>query len=239
MRVGKLEVSFYGPFVTMLGRDPIEIYAPRCVGHYGSIFTTEKEAPLDHDPNDQGMNWVYAVTKSGILPNTSAITAVNGATHLNPPTAFALTNDPRRAWFRLQFPKPTHAVGIKVDPVQIKGTNAPAGTGYATALRLIFDYDMDSPYFELSLGGIAILQTTLQDYSASSPGSSSRFDVTVRLVGPFLFDPAHDDARACFEATAKLFQSGNTDLDWKADYSRMSSLARTGSDCGSPLLISF
>jgi hypothetical protein len=237
MALGKLEVSLYGPFVSLLDRDPIEIYAPRCIGHYGCIFDTENEQPLDHDPNDQGLNLIYDVTTSGIQSNASTVTPVNPKFHLKPPSSFALTKDLKRAWFRLQFPKPTHAVGIKVDPIKIKGTNAPTGTAYASALKLIFDYDMNLPVFEITNGTHSVFKTSFKDYSAPQ-NSPLRFELTVRLVGPFLFDWNHDDARACFEATARLFQSGNTDLDWEADYSGlMTTLSRTGSDCGSPQLI--
>jgi hypothetical protein len=239
MRMGKLEISLYGPFVTMLGCDPIEIYAPRCVGHYASIFTTEDEAPLERDLS-QGMKKIYCLTKHGIRANMSTITLVNPRSHLGPPKAFKLCGDLRRAWFCLQFPKPTHAVGIKADPVAIKGTNSPTPNlqRWATALRLVFDYDMDQPDIELTDGKNPILKTTLKDYSSSTQNTSSRFDITVRHVGPFLFDPGHDDARACFEATTKLFQSGSVDLDWELDYPNPATDGRTGSDCGSPLLIS-
>lgn len=237
MRMGKLEVSFYGTFVSLLDRNPVEIYAPRCVGHYGSIFTTEAEAPLEHDLH-QGMRKIYRVTKSGIQANSSAATPVKAVAQLKPPAGFTLSSDEKRAWFCLQFPKPTHAVSIKIDPVRIKGTGAPTGTAYATALRLIFDYDMDRPDFELSEGTTPILRTTLQDYSSPSPQSSSRFDITVRLVGPFLFDPRHDDAYECFAASAKLFQSRNADLDWEVDYSGMVVRGRPGSDCDAPIFVS-
>jgi len=243
--MGKLEISLYGPFVVLLGCDPVEIYAPRCTGHYASIFTTENEAPLDGDWHN-GMKKIYRLAKHGILPNSSTITPVNPAAHLRPPSGYSLCGDPRRAWFCLQLPKPTHAVGIKADPVTVNGTNSPNVPNphdWATGVRLVFDYDMDSPDIELTEGKNLILKTTLKDYCASAPSSSTRFDITIRHVGPFLVDPGHDDARACFDATAKLFQSGTVDLDWELDYSKLSSshrysiFGRTGSDCGSPLLI--
>lgn len=234
MRIGNLEISFYGPFVVMLDRNPVEFYAPRCAGHYGSIFTTEAEAPLDNEPH-QGMNKIYEFTSHGILPNTSAITLVNPARQLSPPSLFKLSGDLSRAWFRIQLPRPKRAVGIKADPVRVRGTNAPNGASYATALRLIYDYDMDRPALEL--GGGAVFNPILQDYSAASPNTASKFDITVRLVGPFLFDAGHDDACECFKATARLFQLGNTDLDWELDYSGMHASGRPGGDCGSPQLL--
>jgi hypothetical protein len=219
----------------MLGRDPVEFYAPRCAGHYASIFTTDAEAPLDSDPH-QGMNKIYQFTQHGILPNTSAITMVNTATQLSPPSLFKLSGDPTRAWFRIQLPRPKRAVAIKADPVGVKGTNAPTGSSYATAMRLIYDYDMDRP--TLQLGGGSAFNPTLQDYSAASPNAPSKFDVTVRLVGPFLFDFEHNDACECFKATARLFQLGNTDLDWELIYPQTRLLGRPGGDCGSPHLVS-
>jgi len=237
MRMGKLEISFYGPFVGMLDRDPVEIYAPRCAGHYGYIFTTEDELPLDHDIN-QGMNRIYEFTKHGIQPNTSMIVPVNAAKQLSPPSGFRLSGDLSRAWFRVRLPRPKRAVGIKADPVQVKGTNAPSGVSYSTALRLIYDYDMDQPDLELTVGGSVVLRTTLQDYSAPSPTTTSKFDITVRLVGPFLFDAGHDDARECFKATARLFQLGNVELDWQLDYPKAAEFyGRPGGDCGSPQLV--
>jgi hypothetical protein len=244
VRMGKLEISLYGPFVLMLGCDPIEIYAPRCIGHYASIFTTEDEAPLEGDWHN-GMNKIYSLKTHGIRPNASTITPVNQGSHLCPPKGYKLCGDPRRAWFCLQLPKPTHAVGIKRDPVTVNGTSAPNVPNpheWATAARLVFDYDMNSPDIEVVEGPTSILKTTLRDYSASAPSASTRFDITIRHVGPFVVDPAHDDARGCFEATTKLFQSGTVDLDWELDFSKLPSkfslFGRTGSDCGSPLLIS-
>ena len=241
MPMGNLEISLYGPFVAMLDRDPIEIYAPRCAGHYGSIFTTEKEAPLEHDPLQQGMNNVYAFTQHGIHPNPSTIVRVNPATLLTPPPGFSLSGDLSRAWYCIQLPKPRSVVGIKADPVQVTGTNAPGGPSpYATALRLIYDYDMSKPDVIVSSGGKAVLTTTLQDYSAASPSVASKFDITIRLVGPFLFDPSHDDARECFKATARLFQSGTADLDWELVYQQTQGIVvmgRVGSDCGAVGLV--
>jgi hypothetical protein len=239
MRMGSLEISFYGPFVAILDHNPIEIYAPRCAGHYGSIFTPEKEAPLNHDFS-QGMNNIYEFTQHGIQANTGPICRTGPAPLLSPPKGFGRCGDLSRAWFRVQLLKPRSVVGIKPESVKITGTNAPAGTSYATALRLIYDYDMDAPFVEFGLiGGKPILRATLQDYSAASQSLSSKFDITIRVAGPFLFDSEHDDARECFKATARMFQSGSTYLDWEADYEAVMHIyGRPGSDCGAPGLVS-
>ncbi len=255
----------------MLDRDPIEIYTPRCVGHYPSIFTTEDEAPFIADYN-QGMKRTHS-SKSGIKGNQGKITPVNRAAILSPPPGFRLTNDPRRAWFCIKLPKPAHAVGIKGDPylVEITGTNPPPPNtpnpnNWATAMRLIFDYDMNQPRFILTDGASWVFDTTLKDYS--SLGAPTRFDITIRNAGPLL-DPDHEDARACFEAGALLFQQkvkvanlvNYVDLDWEMDYSYAHAksgagqkkhrpkgnvpavvphaTARPGTDCGNAIFASF
>jgi hypothetical protein len=243
--IGKLQISFYGPFVCLLDRDPIQVYAPRCIGHYASISTTEDEAPLEADPYC-GMHKVFMISKSGIRANVSSITPVNPATHLRPPQDYKLSQDPRCAWFCLQLPRPTHAVGMLADTVGITGTNAPSGTNWATGLRLFFDYDMSFPEFQVTDGRAPILDTTLVDYGVGHQSEPIRFDITVRNVGPFLFDPNHDDAFSCFEASRNLIVCNGAQLDWDLNYEiadddndkrRPHVLGKVGGDCGAPLFI--
>jgi hypothetical protein len=241
MRKGKLEISFYGPFVCIVGTKATTIYAPRCSGHYGSIFSTEDEASLDHD-RESGMKKVYEV-RSGILPSKTAISSVGGAEYLSPPKTHQLCRkDPSRAWFCLKVPNPAVMVAIRQDKDSqaiITGTGAPKGKHtWATGLRLVFDYDMDKPDFALVIAGAAAFETNLIDYSSADQKLSTHFDLTVRLAGPFLFDPDHDDAMDCFAASARLFQHKRNakDLDWKLNYPHTD--VRPGSDCGSPPFVS-
>jgi len=233
MKSGKLAVSFYGPFVSLLDRDPVEIYSPRCFGHQTGIFTTDNEAPLERD-HTEGMNKVFHVSKSGIQPYKGKIAHISGIKLLSPPEHYTLTSQPRLAWFCIRLPKPTQVVGISPHEATITGTDAPEGTIWATGLRLIFDYDMDQPDFELSHSKVVVFPTKLKDHCHDDkPG---HFEVTVRSVGPLLNDPDHEDASACFEASTRLFESKRVPLDWDMKPVRK---WRLGSDCGSAHLVRF
>lgn len=234
MNKGKLAISFYGPFVSLLDLNPVEIYSPRCFGHYTGIFTTDNEAPLERDYT-KGMNQVFQVSQSGIQPNTGEIAQLNARiTLLNPPPSHTLTKNPRLAWFCIKLPKPKQVVGISPHQARITGTGAPGDGVWATGLRLIFDYDMDKPDFKLidSNKNHEVFATTLKDHCHD--GAPSHFEITVRSVGPFVNDPDHEDAHACFEASTRLFESKNLPLDWV-----MNPVLtwRQGSDCGSAHIV--
>jgi hypothetical protein len=241
--IGQLQMSFYGPFVCLLDQDLTQIYAPRCIGHYASISDSEDEAPLTAD-RYCGMHKTFMVSKSGIQSNLSSVTPVHPDTHLRPPKNFALSKDPRSAWFSFQLPKPTHAIGMMTDQVAISGTNAPTGTTWATAFRLLFNYDMGHPEFEVTDGRDTVFATKLIDYGSGNP---LRFDISVRNLGPFLFDPDHDDAFTCFEASRRLFLCEGSELDWELDYDSVSIpntgngkyhlVGKVGGDCGAPAFI--
>src|SRR5262249_19316325 len=147
--------------------------------------------------------------KSGIKANSASITSVRGAPYLKPPEHYAgCKTDLTRAWFCLSLPRPAQIVAIreaKGNAVTISGSKAPKGQHtYATGLRLIFNYDMDEPEFVLWDKKKEAFNTRLVDYS--SPDSPIRFDITIRFGGPFVFDPNHDDAKDCFDASTRLFQ---------------------------------
>jgi hypothetical protein len=234
MNMGKLAISFYGPFVSLLDRDPVEIYSPRCFGHYTGIFTTDDEAPLERD-NTNGMSRVFQVSKSGIQPSTGKIAQLNPRIKLlSPPLSHTLTTNPRLAWFCIKLPKPKQVVGISPHEADITGTGAPRVGVWATGLRLIFDYDMDKPDFKLidSNRNHEVFATTLKDHCHD--GAPSHFEMTVRSVGPLLTDPDHEDARACFEASTRLFESENLPLDWGMEPVLK---ARAGSDCGTAHIV--
>ena len=233
MKIGKLAISFYGPFVSLLDSDSVKVYSPRCFGHHTGIFTTDNEAPLDRDHN-QGMNRVFQVSPGGIQPNTGKITHANPDIKLlSPPRHYTLTTNPRLAWFCIQLPRPRQVVGISPHQAEITGTGAPGEGVWATGLRLIFDYDMGQPDFELKESHKGFT-TRLKDHCHD--GAPSHFEVTVRSVGPFLNDPEHEDARACFEASTRLFESNNVPLDWGMQPVLK---ARNGSDCGAAQIVRF
>jgi hypothetical protein len=237
MTKATLEMTFYGPFVTLLNCDPIKVYAPRCIGHYARIFTTETEGALPGDRLSGG-NVVYRVTRSGIKPCKSCKQA-NPAAHLNVPTNYGITKDVSRSLFCFELPKPRRIAAIGKDSVIVTGTNAPSGNAWATATRFIFDFDGNQRRFEVGDGTTRVLATTLEDYSVTN-----HFEVTVQFIGPFIFDPDHNDAKDCFQASARLFQhsSSKADLDWGLDYSGVGRNGRAdgrpGGDCESPHLVS-
>jgi len=237
MKIGKLAISFYGPFVSLLDSDSVKVYSPRCFGHHTGIFTTDNEAPLDRDHN-QGMNRVFQVSPGGIQPNTGKITHANPDIKLlSPPRHYTLTTNPRLAWFCIQLPRPRQVVGISPHQAEITGTGAPGEGVWATGLRLIFDYDMDQPDFELTGPNGFVFPTSLKDHCHVDPG---HFEITVRSVGPFLNDPEHEDARACFEASTRLFESNNVPLNWGMEFGAgVVAMARNGSDCGAAHLVRF
>jgi hypothetical protein len=240
---GKLEISIYGPFIYLLNRNPIEIYSPRCAGHYAGIFSIDDEAPLDKD-RVQGKQNIFSVSQSGIIGNGQAIQFANAAVILTPPPGSQLSPDVSCAYFCIKLPRPSTVVGISAHNVIIRGTNAPSGQKWATGIRLIYDYDLSQPNFTLVNGTQEILATVLRDHS-----NSEHFDFTIRHVGPLVIDPFNDDAIDCFESSRNMLFCNGAPLDWCLDYTglaanvnanpggNMNLLHRTGGDCGSPNLV--
>src|SRR5947209_4127227 len=129
MSMGILEISLYGGFVVIFDKpsELVNIYVPRCTGHYASIFSTEDEQPLLAD-RVKGMNKVYKVVQSGIRPSRVEVGTIKGAKHLAPHPDYELrTDDPSRVWFCLQFKNPSGVAAIRADAdtSEIKGHGAP------------------------------------------------------------------------------------------------------------------
>lgn len=234
-----LQISFFGPFFYNLQANPIEIFAPQCVGHKAGIFSATNEAPL-HGRLQRGDQRIYSLAGPiflGTPPSPPPL--FNGNIILDASTIGAPSPALTEAGFCLKVPVPRIVYGINPAPVEVvRAGNLPTGTlkNQATGLRFYYDADLTK---DLTLSydpASSVIQTFKFDAAALSVDLD---DVYIRYAGTTPEDQDHEDAEECFSKIAEL---AGVDCflcheDSQHPGGLSTNFARAGNDCRAAIMI--
>jgi len=231
--MGILEISFYGPFVYLLHKDPIEIYAPICPQHKAGIFTSVDEFAMPGRAH-MGSSYMYMLASKAIHPGCATID--NPGDVFDASSAGAkLTSNPDAPYFCLTVPKPRNIFGMNLAPVEI----VPPGQApkfelkkRATALRFYYECDFGSP--------VTVTPPWIDNDQNNwilgfhRPHNAAHADIMVRYAASSTDDMDHEDAKDCFCRAASLL-----DLKHWLSYDQKSGGAkiRAGNDCYAPIVV--
>jgi hypothetical protein len=234
--MGSLEISFLGPFAYVFrpGNNTIDVYAPKCLGHHGGIFSPVDEYPL-RGRLQNGKDYRYVLDSPGIKKGPATIDSkTNVLTTSSPLHPQA---DPA---FCINVPMPFVIHGMNEAGVEIVliATGVPTGLTQqtVTSLRFCYEYDTAQPV------------TLKKPVSGGAPwpfkfifptlpaGQSSHADLIVRYSSTLEEDVDHADAQECFRHICDLLG-----LPWGASYDTIGSgrlEVRSGVDCRAPIVVS-
>jgi len=231
-----LEISFYGPFFYNLKADPVEIYAPRCLGHKAGIFSANNEGPL-HGRHHDGCNHRYALGGSAFTP-PNPLPPIN----IYDPKSIILDASAAAkpvydaAHFCLLVPVPQIIYGINRALMEVVKGATPTGklNWQATGLRFCYDADLTQTV-TLSLQGKVIWSS---DFVAPNL-KLSQADVYVRYAANTPEDQDHEDAQHCFDLIAELggIKWWLCHEDFQHPGSISASFVRAGNDCRAAAMI--
>jgi hypothetical protein len=232
--MGTLEISFLGPFAYVFRPDKtIDVYAPKCPGHYGGIFSPLNEYPL-RGRQQNGKDYRYVLDSPGIKKGPATI---DGKTNIL--TTSSPLHPQADAAFCINVPMPFVIHGMNEAALEIVPTATGVPTGVlkptVTSLRLCYEYDVSKKVTcakPLSGGNAWDLKFI---YPILPAGQTSHADLTVRYGSTLEEDADHADAQECFRHVCDLLG-----LPWWAsyDYTPGKLEARTGVDCRAPIVIS-
>ena len=248
-----LSITFRGPFLIVIppskGGAPaatVDVYAPRCANHLGSVFYGDASLPL-HGRHRAGDAQQYVL--SGPSANTGRISfqwnsrLTDASPILSPEShapGTAYTLNPTDAYFRITVPRPKifYATNLVRDTeVVFQGTPQQRFPYWFTSFRLYYDWDLATPIQlrpPANAGSAAHFVTPpVGKPPAGSPAGwlplADAGDIEVRFQGPEVNDSDHEDASECFSAIAHL-----AGLPWWLNFNHGAAggaQVRTGSDC--------
>ena len=235
--MGTLEISFLGPFAYLFrpASNSIDIYAPKCPGHRGAIYSAVDQHPLrGRDCN--GADYKYVLSSPGITLGQGTIDTTTNMLQTKSP--LSATADP---YFCLNVPMPALIHGINQDPVEVlqsasaKPTGKPVPT--VTSLRFYYIYNLTSP-ITVTKPLCGPNPWTLNSIYPTIPGSAKidHADITVRYASTLEEDADHSDAQDCFRRMCALLG-----LDWWTSYDDITGdgvFVRSGVDCRAPIVVS-
>jgi hypothetical protein len=235
--MGILEISFLGPFAYLFApaSNSIDIYAPKCPGHRGAIYSAVNQHPL-RGRDSHGTDYTYVLSSPGITPGQGMIDSSTNLLKTHSP--LSPQADP---YFRLNVPMPALIHGINQDPVEVlqSAASTPKGNPIptVTSLRFYYVYDLVSP-ITLTKPLCGPNPWTLNFIYPAVPGSTTidHADLTVRYASTLEEDADHSDAQDCFLRMWALLG-----LDWWISYDDKSSdgvFVRSGVDCRAPIVLS-
>jgi len=251
--MGVLSITFRGPFLVVIPQPKggvsggtVDVYAPRCVQHLGSVFYGDGSLPL-HGRHRAGDAQQYVL--SGPAANSGKIsfqwnTRLSEASPILSPESHApgtaYTLNAADAYFRITVPRPKifYATNLVRDTeVVLEGTPRQSFPYWFTSFRLYYDWDLTTPVQlnpPVNAGSTAYFVTPpVGKPPAGSPAGwlplADAGDIEVHFQGPELNDPDHQDASDCFNAIAQL-----AGLPWWLNFKHAAAGGaqdRTGSDC--------
>lgn len=208
---GLLSITFRGPFVfsfPALSTGNVDVYAPKCDGHFAGIFWTDNACPVT-GLDSQGGNHTYAIAGNGIAPSAGALSLLGAA------VVSVASGVPAaaKASFHLAVPRPKIVYGILPEQSEIVGKNFSSPTGvlssYATGVRFYYDWDgtevsLSRPAYTHPKTGRTSAPPN-QDITPPYGDPLPQFgDIEVQYGGPKSSDSDHLDAIACFKQIADL-----------------------------------
>jgi hypothetical protein len=254
--MGMLTLTFRGPFLFVVPTptggvrsQTVDIYAPACEGHLGSVFFGGGSYPI-YGRCQQGDSQTYSVSgvnppKSGIISyqwdfDTFGTSPIVSPDMLgNPPQYASKFPD---AYFHINVPRPKvfYALDIVGDTGVMGLDNAVLPFPFhLTAFRLYYDWDLVTPIKLLAPSTVKPANTfyTVTPPVGGPPAGMPNWlpladagDIEFQFEGPGMSDPDHQDASACFAEIANL-----AGLPWWLDYDNGGGgggvAFRTGSDC--------
>lgn len=251
--MGTLSVTFRGPFLIVIPPSQgggvsatVDIYAPRCTDHLGSVFYGDGSLPL-HGRSRAGDGQQYVL--SGPAANAGKISyqwnmSLTTASPILSPEMHApgtpYTPSAANAYFRITVPRPKifYALNLVRDTeVVVQGAARQNFPYWYTAFRLYYDWDLKTPVQlkpPANAGSMAhFITPPIGGPAAGSPGGwlplADSGDIEVQFQGPELNDPDHQDASECFSAIAQL-----AGLSWWLNFKHAAAGGaqdHTGSDC--------
>lgn len=258
--MGMLTLTFRGPFLFSVppasGGAPsptVDVYAPICDQHLGSVFFGDKSLSIFGNPQN-GNAMQYFVRGIAANPGSisfqwnfglSTIPIFVSPEAFNPPVPSNL--NPKFAYFRITAPRPKifYAMDAVTDTeVVTTGTPTNVFPTVLTSFRLYYDWDtiaqiILTPPKSVSDSPFAITPPAGQPH----PGSPASFlpladtgDIEFEYEGPGMADPDHQDASACFNQLAQL-----AGLNWFLNFDNSGGSGgaqfHTGNDCTAVPLI--
>jgi hypothetical protein len=148
-----LELSFYGPFAFMFLPDKVQICAPQCKRHLGSVRTDREENALCGRLLPEKGDELYEAARSTcrklvgeqgdqsfeykLESDDPALRSVRETTCFNPHEMILVDSSRRKpkhpeephplhCYYRLEVPRPNLVVGLLPDPVAITETDLPS-----------------------------------------------------------------------------------------------------------------
>jgi hypothetical protein len=236
-----LQLSFHGPFLYRFTKAQVEIYAPKCPGHAGGLFTAKNEIPLT-GRHRQGNSRCYRIggpvfTPPSPLPAPRFYDPERTILDASKAAKPALDT----SHFSLVVPLPQTVVPMSPSDVEVvdNSTNPPGKPTSilmrrATALRFYYQADL-SKNLMLTLDNSAA-PVWAAAFDAPSLGHDFA-DVEIRYTSGIQEDQEHQDAHECFDRLARL-----TGVDWWLCYEDPSkpygtqAFGKTGNDCRAPIL---
>ena len=258
--MGMLTLTFRGPFLFVVppptGATPsttVDIYAPVCNQHLGSVFFGDKSISLFGNPQSGG-GMQYTVR--GVAANPGKISfqwnvslSLNPAfispDSVTPPVAAALNT--KFAYFRITVPRPKifYALDI-VSDTEVVLAGAPTNTfnPLLTSFRLYYDWNLAAQITLTPPQSVSAIPFSITPPAGGpEPGAPAGFlpladtgDIEFQYEGPGLSDPDHQDASSCFSQLALL-----AGLNWSLNFDNSGGSGgaqfHTGSDCTAVPLI--
>jgi hypothetical protein len=258
--MGMLTLTFRGPFLFVVPpatggvlSPTVDIYAPICSQHLGSVFFGDRSLSIFGNPqNGSAMQYVVR----GVAPNPGVISFQwNFGLSTNsifvspdsstPPVAAKL--NPSFAYFRVTAPRPKifYAMDMVTDTEVVKsGTPTNTFNSLLTAFRLYYDWDAITQITLTAPPNVSAVPFAITPPAGQPhPGSPASFlpladtgDVEFEYEGPGMADPDHQDASSCFNQLALL-----AGLNWFLNFDNSGGSGgaqfHTGSDCTAVPLI--
>jgi hypothetical protein len=221
-----VEVSFYGPFVFVMGPETVRIYGPRCEGHLASIQTDVDEKALKGCGPDKQYPTEY-VLRNKIDERLSY--GLSGAKSMgcgNPADIILVESWRKReepiladCHFQLEVARPDCFVGLISDFISIVEHDLPfPGKGEfvrkATAMRFYYcGLDSSTKLQVVKTEGEEPSVITEIDLNPISP--QTHIPITFRYSSNSIFDEDHQDAEECFMRMRALFPALGA---WKVSF---------------------
>jgi hypothetical protein len=260
--MGMLTLTFRGPFLFVVppptGGVPsttVNIYAPVCDQHMGSVFFGDGSRPINGN-RQNGSSMQYVI--QGPAPHTGLI-SFQWNPLLSGDPAFICpdmqvpsvpTNvNPRLVYFYIIAPRPKifYALDLVSDTEVVTGAS-PCNTFpvLLTSFRLHYDWDLKTAILlkaptSVSSGAPFVITPPAGDPHPGAPVGflplGDTADIEFQYEGPGISDPDHQDASTCFAQLAQL-----AGLPWSLNFDNSGGIGgaafRTGSDCTAiPLVI--
>jgi hypothetical protein len=241
-----VEVSFYGPFVFVMGPETVRIYAPRCAGHLASVQTDVDEKALTGCGPDKQYPSEYVLRNKVDGRFSYGLSSAKSMDCGNPEKVILVESwrkleEPELAdcHFQLEVARPDCFVGLITDLISIVEYDLPVpGKGEfvqkATAMRFYYrDLDPSTKLQVVRTEGNEPGPITEIDLNPIPP--QQHVPITFRYSSNSIFDQNHQDAEECFTNMRALFPAIGA---WKVNFDvplpvspGHPGLLRMGGDC--------